>query len=87
MVTIDQITLVSSKETSREEADLGVIMLSLVCIFKGGIQLDIFRNDDMTIDEDHLLLVQLSPGEMLGHTCLCTSLQSICLGDVAVFTY
>ena len=87
---IDQITLVSSKETSREEADLGVIalvMLSLVCIFKGGIRLDIFRNDDMTIDEDHLLLVQLFPGEMLCHTCLCASLQSICLGDVAVFTY
>ena len=73
MVTIDQITLVSSKETSREEADLGVIMLSLVCIFKGGIRLDIFRND-MTIVEDHLLLVQLFPGEMLRHTCLCASL-------------
>ena len=48
---------------------------------------DIFRNDDMTIDEDHLLLVQLFPGEMLCHTCLCASLQSICLRDVAVFTY
>ena len=74
-MTIDQITLVSSKETSREETDLGVIalvMLSLVSIFKGGIRLDIFCNDDITIV--HLLLVQLFPGEMLCHTCLCASL-------------
>ena len=116
------LALVSSKETSREEAELGImatlgvialkpsllsILKRILLWFDGDFRIE-FTSDNgypflvqlficsyvfvfffvyQKIDDIHLLLVQLLPREMLGHTCLSAALQAICLRDVPVFSH
>ena len=86
----DQITLVSSRETSREEAELGMVAFGVEPSLLSSCICSLRRfNIEKTSSQGmygHLLLVNLFPREVLRHACFCAALETICLRDVPVFT-